>query len=131
MPIEPIRDPSIPTSHLPFTPALRAGGFLFVSGQASVDDKGAIVSDTFAGEFRRSFDNVKRILAAAGLTLGDVVNVRSYVRDPADLAEYNKLYRELFNEAAPGKPFPTRTTITNCLPEILKYEVEVVAYAGK
>jgi 2-iminobutanoate/2-iminopropanoate deaminase len=120
-----IRAPGVPVSHLPFSPAVRAGGFVFVSGQASVDDTGKIVADTFEGEMRRSFDNIRRILAAAGLTLADVVQVRSYVDRPADLAEYNRIYAELF-----APPYPARTTLVGCLGGVLKYEVDVVAHAG-
>ena len=122
---EVIRGLGVPASHLPFSPAIKAGEFVFVSGQASVDQSGAIVKGTFADEFRRSLDNVKKVLAGAGLTLAAVVQVRSYVDDPADLAEYNQLYREFFHE-----PFPARTTITSCLGGALKYEIDVVAFAG-
>ena len=125
MPFEVVRGAGVPGSHLPFSPAVRAGGFVFVSGQASVDAAGAIVPDTFEGEFRRSLGNVRAVLAAAGLTLADVVQVRSYVDDPADLPEYNRLYRETFAE-----PFPARTTVVNCLGGTLKYEIDVTAYAG-
>lgn len=116
------RLPDTPVSHLPFSPVVVAGGFVFISGQASVDESGQIVSDTFEGEFRRSLENVRKVLAAAGCTLADVIQTRNYVREPADVPLYNQLYREFFNE-----PFPTRTTITNCLPPALKYEIEVVA----
>ena len=125
MPFEVIRGAGVPASHLPFSPAVRAGGFVFVSGQASVDDSGKIVADTFAGEFRRSMENARRILAAAGLTFADVVQVRSYVDDPADLPEYNRLYREFFAE-----PFPARTTVVNCLGGALKFEIDLTAFAG-
>ena len=125
MPIEVVHGPNVPTTHLPFSPAIRAGGFVFVSGQASVDERtGQIVSDTFENEFRRSMENVKRILAAAGADLKHVVQVRSYVKDAKDLPEYNTLYREYFAE-----PFPARTTITNCLGRVL-FEIDVVAYVG-
>lgn len=126
MPFQPINEPGVPTSHLPFSPAVKAGDFVFVSGQASVDEQGKLVPDTFEGEVRRSFENVKRILAAAGLKLRDVVQVRSYVRDPADLPEYNRIYRDYFSA-----PFPARSTITHCLPESMQFEVDVVAYCGK
>lgn len=125
MPFEVIKGPGVPASHLPFSPATAAGGFVFVSGQASVDDAGSIVSGNFESEFRRSLENVKRILAAAGLTLADVVQVRSYVDNPKDLAEYNTLYREYFSA-----PYPARATIVNCLGGALKYEIEVVAWRG-
>lgn len=111
-----------PVSHLPFSPGVIAGGLLFVSGQASVDAQGNIVPDSFEGEFRRALDNVKKVLHAAGSELSDVVQTRNYVRDAADLPQFNQLYREYFHP-----PFPARTTITNCLPPSLRYEIEVVA----
>lgn len=119
-----IRGAGIPGSHLPFSPAIRANGFLFVSGQASVNDEGRIVVDTFEGEFRRSLENARKILAAAGATFADVVQVRSYVESPADLVEYNRLYREYF-----GEPFPARTTVVNCLGGALKFEIDMTALA--
>ncbi len=114
--------PHMPHSHLPFSPAVKVGNLLFVSGQASVDDTGKIVPDTFEGEFRRSLDNMKRILEASGSGLAHVVQTRNYVRDSADVALFNRLYREYFSQ-----PYPARTTITHCLPETLRFEIECVA----
>ncbi|NBU06117.1 MAG: RidA family protein [Actinobacteria bacterium] len=110
------------SSHLPFSAAVEANGFVFVSGQASVDEQGAIVSGDFEQEMRRSMENVRRILASAGLNLGDVVRVTSYVHDPAHVPQYNVLYREYFSA-----PFPARTTITSCLSPALKFEIDVIA----
>jgi 2-iminobutanoate/2-iminopropanoate deaminase len=112
----------VPKSLLPFSPAIRAGDLTYVSGQASVDNDGNLVLDTFENEMRRAFDNLTRILAAAGLTLRHVIQVRSYVTDPANLPEYNRIYKEYFQP-----PYPARTTITSCLGK-LKYEIDVVAY---
>lgn len=114
--------PDTPTSHLPFSPCVVVGDLIFVSGQASVDARGAIVSDSFEGEFRRSIENVRKVLEAAGSDLEHVVQTRNFVRDAEDLPLYNQLYREYF-----PAPCPARTTITNCLPPSLRYEVEVVA----
>ena len=116
------RLPDTPVSTLPFSPAVVVGDLIFVSGQASVDLHGKIVSDTFEGEFRRSVENVRRVLVAAGSDLAHVVQTRNYVRDAADLPLFNQLYREYFSA-----PFPARTTITNCLPPSLRFEIEVVA----
>lgn len=126
MPFEVIRRKDTPVSHLPFSPAIKAGDFVFVSGQASVDSSGKIVVDTFEGEFRRSLENIKLVLTAAGLDLSHVVQVRSYLAREEDLAEYNRLYREFFKE-----PYPARTTIVGVLGTALKYEIDVTAYAGK
>lgn len=110
------------TSDRPFTAAVEANGFVFVSGQASVDEAGAIIPGTFEEEMRRSMANVVAILERVGLGLSDVVRVTGYVRDPADGSTYNALYREYFSE-----PFPARTTLTNCLGEELRFEVDVIA----
>ncbi len=109
-------------SHLPFSPAVEANGFVFVSGQASVDETGKIIPGTFEEEMRRSFDNVRRVLEHAGLTLEDVIRVTSYIRDPVNGPAYNELYREFFSE-----PLPARTTLSNCLSEALQFEVDVIA----
>lgn len=109
-----------------FARSVRAGEFVFVSGQASVDGNGMIVPGTFAEEMRRSVANVRDILAEYYLDLSDVVKVNAYLQDAADLPEYNLLYRSFFSE-----PLPARTTITNCLTEAIKFEMDVVAYAGE
>lgn len=114
--------PDTPTSHLPFSPCVVVGDMIFVSGQASVDKTGKIVSDTFEGEFRRSLENVRAILEAAGSDLAHVVQTRNYVRDAEDVPLFNQLYKEYFSA-----PFPARTTITNCLPAALRFEIEAVA----
>jgi 2-iminobutanoate/2-iminopropanoate deaminase len=116
------RKPDTPVSHLPFSPAVRVGDLIFVSGQASVDVTGKIVPDTFEGEFRRSVENLRKVLESAGSDLQQVVQTRNYVRDPANVARYNELYREYFSA-----PYPARTTITNCLPPTLHFEIECIA----
>lgn len=112
-----------PRSHLPFSPCVKVGPFVFVSGQASVDKTGKIVTDSFEGEVRRSIENMRDVLKAVGCDLAHVVQTRNYVRDPADVPEFNRLYREYFQT-----PFPARTTITGCL-QGLKYEIECIAVA--
>lgn len=111
----------LPDTPLPFSLATKVGNLIFVSGQASVDKSGKIVSGTFEEEFRRSMENLRHILEAAGSGLDRVVQVRSYVRDAENLALYNQLYREYFSE-----PYPARTTLTGCLAS-LQFEIECVA----
>ena len=71
---------------------------MFVSGEASVDASGKIINDTFEGEMRRSMENLRAVLAGAGLELRDVGQVRSYVARQEELAEYNRIYRDYFAE---------------------------------
>ncbi len=116
------QNPDTPISHLPFSPCVVVGDLIFVSGQASVDATGKIIGDSFEGEFRRSVENLRAVLESAGSDLAHVVQTRNYVRDAADVPRFNELYREYFEF-----PFPSRTTITNCLPPSLRYEIEAVA----
>lgn len=118
--------PDTPRSQLPFSPATKVGELIFVSGQASVDATGKIVSDSFEGEMRRSIENLRKVLEDAGSDLAHVVQTRNYVRDDADLALYNRIYPEYFRA-----PFPARTTITNCLGAALRYEIDCIAVAKK
>ena len=111
-----------PTSHLPLSPVTKVGNLLFVSGQASVDAIGQIISDTFEGEVRRSIENLKNVLEDADSHLGLVVQTRNYVRDPENVPLFNQIYREYFSE-----PYPARTTITRCLGDNLQFEIECIA----
>jgi 2-iminobutanoate/2-iminopropanoate deaminase len=116
------RDPDTPVSHLPFSPAVKVGNLVFVSGQASVDPTGKIVADTFEGEFRRSVENLRKVLRSAGVDLAQVVQTRNYVRDAEELPQFNRLYQEYFRA-----PYPARTTITGCLSPALRFEIECIA----
>lgn len=116
-------DPNTPRSHLPFSPATRVGNLIFVSGQASVDKTGKIIPDSFEGELRRSMDNLRKVLESAGSDLAHVVQTRNYVRDDADLPEFNRLYLDYFKQ-----PYPARTTLSRCLGG-LRYEIDCIAVA--
>jgi 2-iminobutanoate/2-iminopropanoate deaminase len=120
--IDHVSAPNVPTPHLPYSPAVRVGELLFVSGQASVDQSGALVSGTFEEEMRRSLENLRAVLAAAGSSFERVVQTRNYVRDALELDTFNRIYREYFKP-----PYPARTTLTNCLDEALRYEIDCVA----
>jgi 2-iminobutanoate/2-iminopropanoate deaminase len=113
-------------SSLPFSPGVRAGDFVFLSGLASVDENNRIIADTFENEARRTYQNISRVLANGGLTFADVVQVRCYLSNKEDWDTHNRVYREFFAE-----PFPARTTLIGCLGDMIKYEVDLVAYSPK
>ena len=75
---------------------------------------------------RRSIENLRKVLEDVDSDLAHVVQTRNYVRDPEDVAEFNRIYREYFSA-----PFPARTTITNCLGSNLRYEIDCVAVVKK
>jgi len=122
--ITPVTGPDIFTSPLPFSPGIRAGDFLFVSGMASVDAAGQVVHDDFDNEARRAYENLGRVLRGAGLDFDRVVQVRCYLQRQEDWDAHNRIYREYFSE-----PYPARTTLVGCLGTLVKYEVDCVAYA--
>lgn len=118
--IEPI---TVGDLKLPFSHAVRCDGFLFVSGQASVDLKtGEIISGIFSEEMRRSIQNLQHVVQAGGARWTDIVKVGCYLRHESDLVEYNRIFREFFHE-----PYPARTTVTNCLPSSLLFEIDCIA----
>ena len=113
----------IPQSHLPFSPAIQSGNYLFISGQASVNSQGKIVPGTFEEECRRSFENLKAILQGAGLDFYNLVQVRNYVGKQENIESFNNIYREYFSN-----PYPARTTLVGCLGDLLKFEVDAIAF---
>ena|ERR1035441_6222626 len=123
--IQEISGPDVIKSALPFSAAIRAGDFVFVSGMASADEDGRLIPDTFENEARRACQNLSRILAAAGLDFSHVVQVRCYLAEQQDWDAHNRIYREFFT-----KPYPARTTLIGCLGKPVKYEVDVIAWAG-
>ncbi|WP_158564156.1 RidA family protein [Jiangella anatolica] len=116
--IEP--DPENPPP-IPLSSAVRVGRLLFVSGQVSTEPGQGIVADTFDGEFHRTIRNVEQILAAAGATLRDVVQVRAFLRDEEARPRFNQLYAQTFQP-----PYPARTTVGNHF-SFIQVEIDCVA----
>ncbi|MBA3481165.1 MAG: RidA family protein [Pirellulales bacterium] len=112
-------------SHLPFSPAVMVGDLVFVSGQASVDaESGAIISDTFEGEMRRSFENLLRVLRSTDCEFSNLVSVRCYLDKQERLCEFNEIYRNMI-----PAPYPARTTLIGVLgSDFLKFEVDAIAH---
>src|SRR5688500_18539584 len=96
--IQAIRGSHVLSTPLPFSPAIRARGFVFLSGLASVHDNNRIIPDTFENEVRRTYQNVGRVLAAAGVDFSRVVQVRCYLARQEYWDEHNRIYREFFKE---------------------------------
>ena len=85
--------------NLPFHPAVRAGDYIFVSGQVAKDADGNMISGTIEEETAGTIESIKRILAEEGATLADVVRVTTYLEDARDFGRYNKVFAEHFKDA--------------------------------
>lgn len=106
----------------PYTPAVRAGNLIFISGQTPRDPvSGEVGNPEIAVQARRTLFNLKAVLAAAGASFDDVCSVTVYLADEGHWAAFNEVYKEFFKP-----PYPTRTAVGCQLRGIL---VEVSAIA--
>ena len=112
---------TIPEPALAYSPAIRFGDLIFVSGQASTDDRGAHVPSTFADEFALTITNLSRILEVAGSSLDHVLHSRVYLGKEEFRKEFNELYSQFFSV-----PYPARTAVAGGIGN-LKIEIDVVA----
>lgn len=118
----PHRDPSFTTGA--YSDAVVINGFIFVSGQASVDFKtSAFILGTIEEETRRTLDNIKLILEEAGTSMEHVVKCAVHLSDIKDFDRYNAVYATYF----PGIK-PARTTVQSVLAEGIKVEIDCIAY---
>lgn len=109
-----------------YSAGVRAGGFVFVSGQVPRDPvSGALVGDDVESQTRQVFANIERVLRAAGAELSDVVSVTAYLDDIGNWDRFNKVYKEILPQ-----PYPTRTTLGANLHGVL-VEVSAVAFVGR
>ena len=114
------------TSHVPLSPAVRAGEMVFVSGQVPVKSDGSMESGNIEAQTRQVMENVKSALALAGATMDQVVKTTVWIEDARDFGGMNKVYGSYF----PSEP-PARTTVESRLMLDIKVEIEAVAYAPK
>jgi 2-iminobutanoate/2-iminopropanoate deaminase len=107
----------------PYSPVVRAGDFLFVSGQVGVVD-GQIVPGGVAAETRQALENLRTVLAAEGASLDDVVKTTVFLRHMRDFNLMNDAYSEVM-----GHSRPARSTVAVVeLPVVALVEIDAVAY---
>jgi 2-iminobutanoate/2-iminopropanoate deaminase len=111
----------------PYSQAVEAGGFVFLSGQIPLDPvTGELVSGSIQEETRRVMENLKAVLAAAGLSFADVVKTTIYVTDIGDFAAVNEVYGSYFKEEPPARA----TVQVAALPKGARVEMDAVALRG-
>lgn len=112
----------------PYSQAIQAGGFIFVSGQLPIDaTTGEFVGSGIEEQSKQSLLNVQSILEEAGYSMSEVVKSTVYLEDINDFAMMNEVYGTFFNE-----PYPARAAFAvKALPKDALVEIEVVAYKEK
>ena len=126
--IERIVPPGTPSPRGPYSPAVRAGDFIFVAGQGPVD---AATDQMSYGDIRHEtrlvLNNIRLILEAAGAGMQDVVKCSVFLKDGNDFAAMNEVYGEFFGQAKPA-----RTTVeTRFANPTMKVEIDCIAYKPK
>jgi 2-iminobutanoate/2-iminopropanoate deaminase len=128
MPIERIFPDHVPTPRGPYSPAVRAGDFIFVSGQGPVDpNTDKLAAGGIAEQTRVTLRNIRTILESCGATLADVVKCSVFLKDAGEFKQMNEVYAEFFPADRPA-----RTTIEAKFHNAdMLVEIDCVAYTPK
>jgi 2-iminobutanoate/2-iminopropanoate deaminase len=122
----PIASPDLPKVIGPYSPAVRAGDFVFISGQSGLDPaSGAVPAGGFEAEARQAFVNLRTVVEAAGASLERVVKTTVFLGSAEDFGVMNGLFAEFF----PAAP-PVRSTPIVALPRALRISIEAIAFLG-
>ena len=119
-----IHTPNAPAAIGPYSQAIEADGWIFVSGQIPVDPAtGAFAGESIEEQSRQSLENIKAILEAAGFSMANVVKTNVSLADMNDFAAMNAIYAEYFAE-----PYPARAAVQVAkLPKGARVEIEAIA----
>ena len=122
---EPVSTSAAPAAIGPYSQAIKAGDFLFASGQIPLDPAtGTLVSGGITEQTHQVLKNLAGVLAAAGIGFDKVVKTTVYLSDMADFAAVNEIYATYFPQ-----PAPARATIQAAkLPRDVKVEIDLIAY---
>jgi 2-iminobutanoate/2-iminopropanoate deaminase len=121
---EVITVPAIPNApKLPFSPAIKAGDYIFVSGQVGFIDANGKEVKGIQAQTRQCLENIKQVLKSAGSSLNDVVKTTVFLNNAEHFAQMNEVYQSYF-----PKDFPARSTVVTSpvMPNML-IEIECIA----
>jgi 2-iminobutanoate/2-iminopropanoate deaminase len=111
---------------IPLSPAVRAGDFLFLSGQLGLDENSRLVGDDIASQTRQTIARLEAILTEAGGRRDQIIKVSVWLTDGADFPAFNKVYAEWF----PDRPPARSTVVSGLLIPGARVEIDAVAYLG-
>lgn len=120
-----IDDPLAAPNTGSYSPAMRVGPWILVSGQGPLRPDGSIIPGDIAVQTRATLDNVRRLVEAAGGSMDQVAKCTCYISDMSMFSEFDAAYRAAFS-----LPYPTRTTVEAGLDGIL-VEIDAMAYLGE
>ncbi len=109
--------------NLPFHPAVRAGDFIFVSGQVAKDESGNMCVGNIEEETRWTLETVRRVLKEAGADLSDIVRMTVFLEDARDFGRYNRVFAEYFPNGGLARTTVEARAVISC-----KIEIDAIAY---
>lgn len=122
----PIRSPNMPVAIGPYSHAVRAGDFVFVSGQPGIGPlTGLVPAGAFDAEARQAFVNLRTVVQAAGASLERVVQTTVFLGNADDFPALNELFAEFFPSAPPARATPIVS-----LPRGLRISIEAIVFIG-
>ncbi len=121
---EAVSSPDAPKAIGPYSPAIKAGQLLFLSGQVPIDPAtGQMIDGDIAAQTRRVMDNLGALLKAAGLSFANVVRTTIFLADMNDFGKVNEVYGGYVSE-----PYPARATVQVArLPKDARVEIDLIA----
>lgn len=118
---EPVRTGPAP-QNLPFSPGIKYGDMIFVSGQGPIDQSGKVIEGDIKAQTRVTLENFRKVVSAAGSTMENVVQTTVYLGDLSDFPAMNEVYSSFFPD-----PKPARATVRADLLFGMKVEVQGIA----
>ncbi len=123
--MEEVKTPLAPPAIGPYSQAVKAGGWVFLSGQIPLTPEGQVVEGGIREQTERVLENLRAILEAAGSGLDRVVQTFCYLADMEDFPAFNEVYARYFRP-----PYPARATVAvKALPRGVRVEVACIALA--
>lgn len=108
---------------MPFSPGIKYGQLVFVSGQGPIDQNGKVIAGEIKQQTRTTLENFRKVVTAAGSSMENVLQTTVYLNDLNNFAEMNEAYSSFFAE-----PKPARTTIRADLLFGMKVEIQGIAF---
>ena len=123
--IDRISPPGIAAPRGPYSPAVRAGDFIFVSGQVAVDPKTQeLISGDIGQQTRQVLNNIKSLLEGCGAAMTEIVKCGVFLADGKDFAAMNVVYAEFFGDAKPARS----TVVTGFAMAGVRVEIDAIVY---
>lgn len=119
--------PTLPSgATIPLSPAVRAGDFLFLSGQLGLTTSGELIGNDIASQTRQTIARLDAVLSQAGGRRDQIIKVSVWLTDASDFPAFNQVYAELF----PNRPPARSTVVSGLLIPGARVEIDAVAYLG-